>query len=199
MKIKFKGLTSFLLALLIALFSAGYQPMEADAVSLFGRGNNMFADRKAHDVGDIVTILISETTSTSTNKNTSNGKSGEQEVTAGTGILRMLMGGSASQSDKFSASGSTSNTNKVSARLTVTIVDVMDNGTLVIEGKQSIWQNNNEEKITLKGIIRPEDISVNNTIPSNKIADATIKFDGKGPLNNKQRQGILTQIFNILF
>ena len=80
MKIKFKGLTSFLLALLIALFSAGYQPMEADAVSLFGRGNNMFADRKAHDVGDIVTILISETTSTSTNKNTSNGKSGEQKM-----------------------------------------------------------------------------------------------------------------------
>lgn len=199
MKIKFKGLTSFLLALLIALFSAGYQPMEADAVSLFGRGNNMFADRKAHDVGDIVTILISETTSTSTNKNTSNGKKGKQEVNAGTGILRMLMGGSAGQTDSFSASGSTSNTNKVSARLTVTIVDVMDNGNLVIEGKQSIWQNNNEEKITLKGIIRPEDISVNNTIPSNKIADATIKFDGKGPLNNKQRQGILTQIFNILF
>lgn len=199
MKIKFKGLTSFLLALLIALFSAGYQPIEAEAVSLFGNGNNMFADRKGHDVGDIVTILISETTSTSTNKSTTNGKSGEQEITAGTGILRMLMGGSASQSDNFSASGSTSNTNKVSAKLTVTIIDVMDNGNLVIEGKQSIWQNNNEEKITLKGIIRPEDISVNNTIPSNKIADATIKFDGKGPLNNKQRQGILTQIFNILF
>lgn len=199
MKIKFKGLTSFLLALLIALFSAGYQPIEAEAVSLFGNGNNMFADRKGHDVGDIVTILISETTSTSTNKSTTNGKSGEQEITAGTGILRMLMGGSASQSDNFSASGSTSNTNKVSAKLTVTIIDVMDNGNLVIEGKQSIWQNNNEEKITLKGIIRPEDVSVNNTIPSNKIADATIKFDGKGPLNNKQRQGILTQIFNILF
>lgn len=199
MKIKYKGLTSFLLALLIALFSAGYQPMEADAVSLFGKGNNMFADRKAHDVGDIVTILISETTSTSTNKSTTNGKKGKQEVNAGTGILRMLMGGSAGQTDSFSATGSTSNTNKVSARLTVTIVDVMDNGNLVIEGKQSIWQNNNEEKITLRGIIRPEDISVDNTIPSNKIADATIKFDGKGPLNNKQRQGILTQIFNILF
>lgn len=199
MKIKFKILTGLLLALFIALLSAGYQPIEAEAVSLFGNGNNMFADRKAHNIGDIVTILISESTSTSTNKNTTNGKSGNQEITAGTGILRMLMGGSAGQSDKFSASGSTSNSNRVSGRLTVTIVDVMENGNLVIEGKQSIWQNKNEEKITIKGIIRPEDISVNNTIPSNKIADATIKFDGKGPLNNKQRQGILTQIFNILF
>jgi len=68
-----------------------------------------------------------------------------------------------------------------------------------VEGTQSIWNNKNEHKITLRGIVRPEDITFKNTIPSSKVADATLKFDGKGPLNAKQRQGILTQIFNILF
>ena len=47
--------------------------------------------------------------------------------------------------------------------------------------------------------MRRDDVSYNNTVPSSQVADATIRFDGKGPLNSKQRQGILTQIFNILF
>ena len=83
--------------------------------------------------------------------------------------------------------------------VTVTVKEVMPNGNLIVEGTQSIWNNKNEHKIILEGMVRPEDISYRNTIPSSKVADATLKFDGKGPLNAKQRQGILTQIFNILF
>ena len=90
-------------------------------------------------------------------------------------------------------------TNSFSGQITVTIVEVLPNDNLVIEGTQSIWQNRDEHKITLRGIIRRDDVLMDNTVPSTRVADATIKFDGKGPLNAKQRQGILTQIFNILF
>ena len=106
---------------------------------------------------------------------------------------------SAGGSDSFEADGSASDTNRYSGRITVTVVDVLPNDNMVIEGTQSIWQNRDEHKITLRGIIRRDDVLMDNTVPSYKVADATIKFDGKGPLNAKQRQGILTQVFNFLF
>ena len=92
-----------------------------------------------------------------------------------------------------------SNTNTATGNVTVTVIEVKDNGNLVVEGTQSIWNNKNEHRITVQGVVRPDDISPDNTIVSSKVADATLRFDGKGPLNAKQRQGILTQIFNILF
>ena len=132
-------------------------------------------------------------------KDSSNSKSGKQSLSAGTGVFHFLAAATASGSDSYKANGSTSNTNKANGTVTVTVTEVRANGNLVVEGTQSIWNNNNEHKITLKGVIRSDDIMYDNTISSNKVADATLKFDGKGPINAKQRQGILTQIFNILF
>lgn len=175
-------------------------PETADAASLWGDGaRNMFTDRKASQVGDLLTILISENATTSTTKSTSNSKSGSQNINAGTGVFRFLMAAGASGSDNFKANGNATDTNTATGTVTVTVTEVMENGNFVVEGTQSIWNNKNEHKITLRGIVRPEDITFKNTIPSSKVADATLKFDGKGPLNAKQRQGILTQIFNILF
>lgn len=160
---------------------------------------NIAADRKARNVGDIVTIVINESTTQSTNKSTSNSKSGSTTLNAGIGIFDFLRAAGASGSDSFKADGSATASNRVNAQVTVTVTEVLPNDNLVVEGVQSIWQGKNEHKITLRGIIRRDDISANNTILSTKVADTTMKFDGKGPLNAKQRQGILTQIFNFLF
>lgn len=160
---------------------------------------NLFADHRAAGIGDIVTIVISETTTTSATRSSANEKSGSVKLGAGLGIFDFLQAASASGSDKFSAKGSASSSNRVAGNVTVTVVDVMPNGNFVLEGTQSIWQNKNEHKIVFRGTCRPEDISSSNTILSTRVADATVRFDGKGPLNAKQRQGILTQIFNILF
>ncbi|WP_313993113.1 flagellar basal body L-ring protein FlgH [uncultured Selenomonas sp.] len=160
---------------------------------------NVFADHRAAGVGDIVTIVISETTTTSATRSSANEKSGSVKIGAGIGIFDFLQAASASGSDKFSAKGSASASNRVAGNVTVTVVEVMPNGNFVLEGTQSIWQNRNEHKIVFRGTCRPEDISGTNTILSTRVADATVRFDGKGPLNAKQRQGILTQIFNILF
>ena len=178
-------------------------PEDALAQSLWsdsvGGESVLFADRKARYVGDILTIVISETATTSMSKASSNSKEGEQNLNAGIGIFGFLAAATASGSDSFSANGSATNTNRATGRVTVTVTEVMPNGNMVIEGTQSIWQNNNEHKITLRGVVRRDDVTYANTVPSTQVADATIKFDGKGPLNAKQRQGILTQIFNILF
>ena len=176
---------------------------EASAQSLWtdqdGSSMGLFADHKARNVGDVLTVVISESTSTAATKSTSNSKSGSQSLNAGTGIFGFLAAATASGSDSFKASGAAKDTNKVSGNVTVTVTEVQPNGNMVVEGTQSIWQNKDEHKITLHGIVRRDDVTADNTVPSTKVADATVKFDGKGPLNAKQRQGILTQIFNILF
>jgi len=160
---------------------------------------NMFADRQARNVGDIITILISESTSASTSGNVQNSKCGDVNMRAGSGWLHFLTAANAGYSDNFRAQGSQSNTNRVQGRVTVTVTEVMDNGLLLVSGSQSIKQNREEQKITVTGLIRPEDVSSNNTILSNQVANAEIKIEGKGPIGRKQRQGILTQIFNIIF
>ena len=159
----------------------------------------IYSDRKARGVGDILTIIINESTTQTASKERSNSKSGTVNLNSGVGIFKFLAAASAGGSDSFTAEGSATDTNQFLGQVTVTVVEILPNGNFLIEGNQSIWQNRDEHKITLRGIIRPDDITTNNTILSSRVADATLKFDGKGPLNAKQRQGILTQIFNILF
>ncbi len=185
-------------AMLAAIFLMA--PFSGEARSLW-RDNHwgMFADKKARDVGDIVTIVINESTTLSATKSRSNSKEGETSLESGVGIFRFLAAASASGSDSFKADGSADDTNSFRGQITVTVIEVLPNDNMVVEGTQSIWQNRDEHKITLRGVIRRDDVSIANTVPSTKVADATLKFDGKGPLNAKQRQGILTQILNFLF
>jgi len=195
---------SFVAAGLLGISVFAGAPLMAGAQSLWADNNNndtrsLYSDYKARGVGDILTIIISESTRTTTNKSMSNSKEGSTTLGAGTGIFSFLKAAGASQEDEFTANGAASAVNSVSGRITVTVVEVAPNGNFVVEGTQSIWQNRDEHKITFRGIVRPRDISAANTVASSLVADATVHFDGKGPLNAKQRQGILTQILNFLF
>ena len=194
----------WLAGMLAAAFAVGSVASAVSAESLWKNPSgyptrNVFADHRAMNVGDIVTIIISETTTTSATRSSANEKSGSVSIGAGVGIFDFLKAASASGSDKFNAKGSASSTNRTIGNVTVTITEITPAGNFILEGTQSIWQNRNEHKITFRGMCRPEDISATNTVLSTRVADATVRFDGKGPLNAKQRQGILTQIFNILF
>ena len=180
-------------------------PVSAKSLLSNGDGhteNLYFSDNKARNVGDILTIIISETATTSATRSSSNSKSGNVNMQAGIGVfdfLNSIFPASISGSDNFKADGSSASTNRANGRVSVTVVEVEPNGNMIVEGTQSIWQNKNEHKITLRGVVRRDDVTYANTVSSAQVADATIRFDGKGPLNSKQRQGILTQIFNILF
>ena len=169
------------------------------AKSLWADGASVFSDKKARNVGDILTIIINESSTQSMTKSSTNEKDASVELGAGTGIFSFLKAAGASTSDSFEANGNATGTSRFSGQITVTVVEVLPNDNMVVEGVQSIWQNRNEQKITFRGVVRRDDVTMNNTVPSSKVANAELKFDGKGPLNAKQRQGILTQIFNILF
>ncbi len=187
--------------LLIAAFISINFSTEVEARSLWNErgGWSMFSDKKARNVGDILTIVINESTTQSSSMSRTNNKEGSVNIGAGTGIFHFIEALGATGEDSFTANGTANGTNRFSGQITVTVVEVLPHDNMIVEGTQSIWQNRDEHKITLRGIVRRDDVTMNNTVPSTRVADATIKFDGKGPLNAKQRQGILTQIFNILF
>jgi flagellar L-ring protein precursor FlgH len=184
------------LALLLAL-PAG----PAFAVSLWSDSPqaNLFSDHKAHAVGDILTIIVDETSSASRVGAANNSKATDVKMNAGTGIFHGIASATAGNSDSFKAAGSITNSNNVSAKITVQVTDIKPNGNLLISGTQSIKQNGEEQKIVVSGEVRPDDVAADNTVLSYYVANAQIRIDGKGPLANKQRQGLITQIFNFLF
>lgn len=193
-----RKIVSFLLVLTFIMGFAAY----AEANSLWvdsAPAANLFYDHRAHGIGDVITIVISESSTANRAGTAANSKSGSTTLNAGTGLFTFINPVSGSASDSFKSSGSITNTNTVSGRITVKVTEVKPNGQLVVTGTQTIKQNADEQKITITGLIRPEDVTVDNTVLSSNVADAQLKIEGKGPLASKQRQGVLTQIFNFLF
>ncbi|HMM20897.1 MAG TPA: flagellar basal body L-ring protein FlgH [Selenomonadales bacterium] len=188
---------SVIAVLVLILLLAGQS--FAGAASLWADQGSLFGDRKAREIGDTLTIIINESSTASRTGKSNNAKSGSTSVSAGTGFLKFIDSAGASSSDSFTSAGAISNTNTVSGRITVQVSAVKPNGNLVVSGTQSIKQNGEEQKITITGEVRPDDVSPDNTVLSSYVANAQIRIDGKGPISEKQRQGILTQIFNFLF
>lgn len=162
-------------------------------------GIDLFADHKARLVGDSLTIIINESSRATRTGSSNNSKSGETDLAAGTGIFHFLAAAGASSSDSFQSSGNISNSNSVTGRITVQVTEVKPNGNLVVSGTQTITQNKDVHKIVITGVVRPDDVTRDNTVLSSYVADAELTFDGKGPITEKQRQGILTQILNFIF
>lgn len=189
-----------LIGLLLVLMFSIAPYAEADSLwSDNASAANLFGDHRAHAVGDVITILISESSSANRSGKAANQKSASASLDAGVGLFTFIDPVSGSTTDSFNAQGSISNTNKITGRITVKVMEVQPNGQLVVKGTQTIKQNSDVQTITVTGIIRPEDVSYDNTVQSSSVADAQLKIEGKGPLSSKQRQGILTQLFDFLF
>jgi len=168
--------------------------------------NSLFTDNKARHVDDIITILIDEYSSGSNSANTTTKR--DTSTTAGiTSILglekKMMeqntrfgtsigLGGTSSNSLK--GTGETSRDGELEAKITARVVKVLPNGDLAIEGKRRLAINAEDQYIVVSGIIRPEDITSDNVISSQYIADAKIVYTGKGVINDKMRPGWLTRI-----
>lgn len=168
--------------------------------------NSLFVDRKARGIGDIVTIIVSES-STGNNKagtDTSRDSSTDADITALLGLETSIlkrnenMGGQikigGSSSNSLSGSGNTSRGNTLVARITARVIRVMENGNLMIEGRRQVTINAEDQFIVISGIIRPEDITSDNLIASQYISDARILYTGKGVVNDKLRPGWLTRV-----
>jgi flagellar L-ring protein precursor FlgH len=165
-------------------------------------------DFKARRRGDIITIVITETSSASKAAKTDTKRSSSVNAgmpnfmgleTAGMftknlGDLSKLI--NANVDSAYGGSGSTSRQENLSATITARVVDVLPNGNLQIEGRRNIKVNEEDQEIILEGTVRPRDIAQNNTINSIYIADAKISYSGRGIISDRQSPGWLMNVID---
>lgn len=151
-------------------------------------------------VGDLITIIIVEQATASQKAASSNGKNGSLSAGPGTGVLKdVIPDFKGDWESEYEGTGSTTRGGSLTAKLTVTVSEISPEGILLVEGKQTIKVNKEDQILTVKGKVRPEDVSQANTVYSTFVADAVIEYQGKGTLGETQRPGILTRIFNWIF
>jgi flagellar L-ring protein precursor FlgH len=164
---------------------------------------SLYQDFRARKVGDTITILVQESATANSQAATkaSKAESGSfSGLSSSFGPLnRLLKPLSMSNTESQDGQGSTNRTGSLTTRLSAIVKEVMPNGNLVIEATRDVTINAEKQKVTVRGIIRPVDVSAANTVSSISIADASIKMDGKGPVGDRQKKGILSRIFGWLF
>ena len=156
------------------------------------------SDKRAHQVGDILTVQLSETFSSTKSVTSQSAKEDSIGAEAApTGLLKNFigMGGSVAKSNSFKGSGSASQSNSLTGFISATVVKVFPNGNLEIKGQKKLVLNDGSEYLRLSGIIRPEDISASNTIASSNIADARITYTNAGVYADSTQPGWLSKIF----
>ncbi len=173
------------------------------ARSLVDGSGSLFTDIKAHDVGDILTVKIYEDAQASNRMQTDVKKEGKFDTRGGPGVGTLdfipLFGASGENTNEYKGSGNSSRQGQLKANMTVRVIAVRHNGDLVIEGHRVITINNDDETLTLSGIVRSQDINSDNTVESYNIADAQISYRGKGPVSTGARPGIIIRFLNWLF
>jgi flagellar L-ring protein precursor FlgH len=163
---------------------------------------SLFTDSRAHSVGDVLTITIAENTTAQSSANTKTSKDETVSGFGGAGLFQRLfkeLSFSANNSRSGNGSGQTTRSGSLVTTLSVTVKEILPNGTLKVEGSRLVGINKETQKVTFTGIARPEDISTDNTIPSNLIAGVEVRYDGKGVIGDTQKPGLFTRIFRFLF
>jgi flagellar L-ring protein precursor FlgH len=171
-----------------------------------GADLRLFEDLKAGRVGDVLTVHLVEQTAATTSANTSTSRSTSASVTNPTILGRTptfnglpLFDGSLGGDSEFDGSGSSSQSNSLLGDITVSVVERYPNGNLLIRGEKWLNLNQGKEFIQLSGIIRPYDIAPDNSVVSTRIADAQIRYSGKGVLAEANRKGLLARFFDSVF
>jgi len=181
-------------------------PRTDGAIYQAGQQMELFADLKARRVGDVLTIVLNESTNASKSATTTTAKTtsvantgptlfGKSFTTKGVPILDTSLTGA----EGFNGAGTSAQSNSLAGSLTVTVVDVQSNGNLVVQGDKSLKLNQGDEFVHIAGVIRPADITTNNTVTSDKLADAHISYSGKGVVDSSNKMGWLARFFNSPF
>lgn len=188
---------AFALAAGAVLFSGGI------AAGQTVRQASLYADVKARGVGDIVTVAIVERASGSNSSKLATSKNTKFNVDAqeGTGVLDFLpdMGMSSQFSRDHAGTGQGSREGRLTATLAATVTEVLPNGDLVIEGERVVGVNDEHEILTLRGTVRPADISSGNVVYSSNIANAEIEYKGKGSVTGGSKPNIFSRVLSWFF
>lgn len=172
---------------------------------------SLFGDRRAKSAGDILTVTIEIADTAEISNTTTRNRSGSDDVsvTAAYGLPqiadKILSGGntlnpgvSAQGSQTSSGSGQISREEEITLRLAATVVNVLPNGHLVIRGSQEVRVNFELRDLQIAGIVRPEDISRQNVITYDKIADARIAYGGRGQVTDLQQPRYGQQVVDLI-
>ena len=161
----------------------------------------LFEDRRARFVGDTLTIFIAEKTAA----NKASGASAERTgaISASVPVVKGLPGKTfqgmelgASSSNKFDGKGQAAASNDFTGTLTVTVIEVLTNGNLLVSGEKQIAMSQGSEFIRFSGIVNPVTVSASNTVTSTQVADARIEYRANGYIDEAQTMGWLARFFN---
>jgi flagellar L-ring protein precursor FlgH len=163
--------------------------IQGDFASLAG-------DRRASRVGDIITLVVVENSSASN----SAGLSAEQSYAAGGSVSSLnvprIYGGELKLRDESDGRGTLQRSGRLAAQLSVRVVEVLPSGELLVRGAQEINLNGEKTRISVEGLLRPNDITAGNVALSTRLANARIEYDGDGYVSDSARPGLIARIVN---
>jgi flagellar L-ring protein FlgH len=187
---------AILISLLIPVLAQGVQFNDA-------RNRSLFTDIKAHNVGDLLTVLIVEDARASNTAKNVTKKDHKLDASGGPGSGTFdfipLWGISGENKSEFNGEGQVQKAGSIRAKMTIKVIAVNENGDLVIEGSRAMLVNADKETLFLTGVVRQKDVAPNNSVYSYQIGDAQVSFKGKGQTHDGARPGLLARIFNWIF
>ena len=181
--------------------------------SLFGKGDNpLFSDKKAMNVNDLVTVVIQESTSQSTQANRSSSKNNTSNLSGGTltagGQLANVannisnysnIGFQTNSSANYTGTGAQTRNESFNTTVSTRVIKILSNGNYFIEGSRELLINGEKQIIQLSGVIRPYDIGQDNTIDSRYIADAKILYTTEGDVATSTKKPWGTRFFEAIW
>lgn len=182
---------------------AAQSPATDGSIYATGRDVAFFEDLKARRVGDLLTIVLRESTSASKSASTKTKKDSSVDLPgptlAGRAVTmngKPVLESSIEGTREFDGQGSSSQSNTLTGNITVTVVERLPNGNLLVQGEKWLRLNQGDEFVRIAGVIRPYDIQQDNTVTSDRVADARISYGGRGMVASSNRAGWLARFFN---
>lgn len=168
-----------------------------------GYDTPLFENAVAHRIGDVLTITLEESTNASKSATTTTKKSNTASLAApsimgGAVTLkgRNLLDTSLNNATTFDGEGTSAQSNALTGNISVTVSKRLVNGNLLVRGQKWITINQGREFVQIQGIVRPVDIGPDNTVPSYRVADATISYGSQGTLNDANTKSWLARFFD---
>lgn len=175
-------------------------PTQVKGGGLYNSGYNwgLVQDHRAYRVGDILTVILDESTQSSKQAKTNFGKKNDVTIGVPTVMGKTLdkASGSVSGDRNFNGGASSQQQNSLRGAITVAIYKVLPNGVLAVRGEKWLTLNQGDEYLRVTGLVRSEDIEHDNSISSQRIANARISYAGRGALSDANSAGWLTRFFN---
>jgi len=195
--------------LLLPALAATFPGLAARADSLWtspgGEHISMFADRKAARVGDIVTVVVSESAAAQSTQNKESTRTSTVNDAVGQfvfpgGLTHNGVAPSIQMTGKsdYTGGGQVTNTQSVNSRAAVLVTDVLPNGNFVIEGARRVTFSGETQYIVLHGVIRVDDIGSDNTVNSTNVAEARVEVVSEGALSDAQKLGWFSKLYEML-